>query len=68
MTVGIMTAEKPQQEAVADGNGPPAYDAQPPRLPQDTMAAERGTKPTENPSLPADLIQVEEQAAYVQTP
>lgn len=61
-----MTAEKVQQEAGVDGNGPQSQDPQRPGVAQD-LAIERGTKPTQDTSLPADLIQVEEQKAYVES-
>ncbi|KAI7777693.1 hypothetical protein LA080_003186 [Diaporthe eres] len=57
-----MTAEKFQQDAEANGNGPQSQDPQCPDVAHD-LAVEREMKPTQDTSLPADLIQVEEQKA-----
>lgn len=61
-----MTTEKAQQETGVIENGPQSQEPQVLGVAQD-LAVERGTKPTQDTSLPADLIQVEEQRACVQS-
>jgi hypothetical protein len=63
MEVGIMTAGKGQQEANVDGNVPQPQQPQRPGQAQD-HASQDGMKPTQDQTLPADLIQVEEEKGY----
>lgn len=60
-----MTAEKGQQEANMDGQGdlPQYQEVQDPHQAQD-HANSNGVKPRQDQSLPADLIQVEEDRGY----